>query len=101
MAATIVIGQGDFTHGAQNEGSSLAANTLSVPYGLSFDGRGNLIVGDNQNNRVLIFASPFSSGMNATTVIGQQNLISGAENQGDYSSPTSSTLWFPWSTLTF
>jgi hypothetical protein len=37
---------------------------------------------DCQNNRVLVFDTPFSNGMNATLVLGQANFTSGAVNQG-------------------
>jgi hypothetical protein len=74
---------------------------LYGPVGLTFDTGGNLIVSDNQNNRVLIFVPPFSNGMIAATAIGQPDLTGGAENQGDYSVPTARTLWSPYGAVTF
>jgi len=100
QAATTVIGQADFTHSTQY-GSNPSGNRLYGPVGLTFDTGGNLIVSDNQNNRVLIFVPPFSNGMIAATAIGQPDLTGGAENQGDYSVPTARTLWSPYGAVTF
>jgi sugar lactone lactonase YvrE len=99
-AATMVIGEVGFGPCTQNC-NSLNANTVGKAVALTFDSSGNLIVADNPDNRVLIFAPPFSDGMAATTVIGQPNMTSGAENQGDSASPTASTLWGPGGLLTF
>lgn len=52
MAASLVIGQTDFTH--RNSGTT--QTWLFQPYGLTFDGLGNLWVVDDQNSRVLMFA---------------------------------------------
>ncbi|TFZ05995.1 hypothetical protein EZ313_04920 [Ramlibacter henchirensis] len=56
QAADQVIGQDDFTGSGLNAGGSPAANTLSSPTGVRFDGR-NLIVVDSDNSRVLVFRS--------------------------------------------
>ncbi|MGC1189144.1 MAG: NHL repeat-containing protein [Candidatus Binatus sp.] len=54
-AASIVLGQADFTHGDENAGNaSPSAQTLFGPYGLSVIGS-QLIVNDFGNNRYLIF----------------------------------------------
>lgn len=96
MAASMVVGQADFSHDQANQGgSSPAADTLSSPLGLNFDSKGNLIVEDHENNRVVIFSPPFSNDMNATEAIGQTALTNGAQNQGGGSTPGASTLWFP------
>ena len=81
MAASLVLGQVDFTHGLSNQGGSPAANTLSFPSGLEFDSGGNLIVEDTQNNRTLIFSAPFTNNVSATTVLGQSNLTNNFPNQ--------------------
>jgi len=70
--ASIVIGQADFT-------SSTAATTstgMNSPYGIDFDGSGNLWVSDVRNLRVLQYALPFSSGQAASLVLGQLNFTS-------------------------
>jgi hypothetical protein len=54
-AASIVLGQADFTHGVRNAGNtSPSAQTLNQPWGLSLIGT-RLIVNDFGNNRYLIF----------------------------------------------
>lgn len=67
MAASLVIGQSNFTTNAP----SAAADGFSSPHGLAFDNSGNLWVADSSNNRILEFAAPFSSGMSASVVLGQ------------------------------
>ncbi len=74
MAASLVIGQRDFT-------SDLFATTqsgLSAPSGLAFDNAGSLWVSDSGNDRVLEFISPFANGMNASLVIGQSSFTGSA-----------------------
>ena len=68
MAASLVIGQADFTH---QGGGSISTNRVFGPTGLAFDAIGNLWVADNSNNRVLRFSSPLSTNMAASLVIGQ------------------------------
>jgi secreted PhoX family phosphatase len=71
-SASIVIGQADFTSFA----SATTATGMNSPYGITFDGSGNLWVSDNKNLRVLEFTLPFSSGQAASLVLGQQNFTS-------------------------
>ena len=97
MAATTVLGQGDFTSSSPNQGmSGPSAGTLSNPQGLQIDSSGGLFVGDSANNRTLRFASPFSNGMNATIVIGQSDFTSSAANQGG-SNPSATSQSSPFS----
>jgi NHL repeat len=74
MNASVVIGQPDFT--TLNSGSS--ASALASCSDVAFDSKGNLFVADPNNNRVVIFAPPFSNGMGASVVIGQPDLQSNA-----------------------
>lgn len=54
-AASIVLGQADFTHNARNAGNaSPSAQTLDFPFGMSIIGT-QLFVNDFDNNRFLIF----------------------------------------------
>ena len=54
-AASIVLGQADFTHSAKNAGQpSPSAQTLNFPFGMSIIGT-QLFVSDYGNNRYLIF----------------------------------------------
>jgi hypothetical protein len=71
-AATVVIGRPDFT----STGSGTTASTFNSPYDVTFDSAGNLYVPESSNNRVTMFAPPFSNGMNATVVLGQANFTS-------------------------
>lgn len=77
MAASTVLGQPDFVHRNESPGNA-GPNTVGFPTGLAFDSSGNLIVGDPEAYRVVVFAPPFSNGMNATTVLGQPGLTSTA-----------------------
>jgi secreted PhoX family phosphatase len=94
MAATTVLGQGDFTHGDmnQNDTNTPAADTMSSPTGLAFDSTGILSVSDDVNSRILRFAPPFTTGMKATGLIGQANFTTGSTNQGSGDTPSAFTL---------
>lgn len=70
--ASVVIGQVDFGSNASAAGQS----GLNVPSGLGLDPSGNLWVADNNNNRVLEFVPPFTTGMKASVVVGQGNFTS-------------------------
>ena len=77
MTASLVLGQADFTQNSVNQGSVFPTSaTLSFPTQVAFDSSGRLFVTDFTNNRTLVFAQPFSSGMNASLVIGQGNFTS-------------------------
>jgi hypothetical protein len=57
-AASIVLGQSDFTHNSRNAGNaSPSAQTLDFPFGMSIIGK-QLFVNDFGNNRFLIFNLP-------------------------------------------
>src|SRR5207237_8268266 len=73
QAATIVIGQGSFTTGT----SGTTATTLQFPRISAFDSAGNLWVADSNNNRVLKYAAPITTGEAATVVIGQGTFTTG------------------------
>jgi sugar lactone lactonase YvrE len=88
-AADVVIGQSDFVSTQGNQGGSVAANTLSVPLSVEYDGS-RVLVSDSFNNRVLIYNSiPASNNASANVVVGQSDLISNS------SGTTDSTLNFP------
>ncbi|MGD0175630.1 MAG: NHL repeat-containing protein [Candidatus Bathyarchaeia archaeon] len=86
MAASLVIGQVDFT---QNSGAT-SQTGLSGPYGLGFDAAGNLWVSDGSNSRVLMFKPPFSTGMAASLVIGQSGFTTSTAQT------TQTGLHWPW-----
>ena len=93
FAADAVFGQsGSFTTNAANEGG-LSADSLNSPQGVAFDGSGNLFVADVNNNRALVYFSPFPmmtvkgtpgsfGDATADVAVGQPDLFSGACNQG-------------------
>jgi sugar lactone lactonase YvrE len=72
QAADLVLGYPNFTTTVNNNPQS----SISNPRGLAFDANGFLYVADDGNSRVMMFAPPFTNGMNATTVIGQPNFTS-------------------------
>jgi hypothetical protein len=71
-AASLVIGQTDFT----SSGSGTTSSTLKAPFSAAFDPDGDLWVADSVNNRALEFVPPFTSGMSASVVIGQPGFTS-------------------------
>lgn len=85
MSASLVIGQADLTSSA----SSTTASGLWDPYDVSFDSKGNLYVADYYNSRTLMFSAPFSSGMNATKVLGAPDFVT------DSCGATSTTVCYP------
>ncbi len=99
MNASVVIGQTSFTIAK----ASVGRTGLNGPPAIITDSAGNLWVGDEQNNRILEFEPPFSNGMDASLVIGQQDFNSGlaATTQSGISTPThpgfdsSGNLWVP------
>jgi len=82
-AADVVLGQADFTSGSANRGGSVAANTLNLPWELAC-ANGRLFVADGANARVLIYNSiPTSNGASADIVVGQTNMTSSTNHNGD------------------
>jgi len=75
-AADIVIGQKDFSSGTANAGAQVSAAGFDTPFGLAFDGQGNLYVSDVNNARVLRFTAPQITGQTASGVWGQSNFAS-------------------------
>ncbi len=98
-AASVVLGQPDFSSNSQNQGSIPSPTTLNNPIDLVFDPRGNLWVTDQKNNRILEFPSTnlVTDGA-ASVVLGQPDFSSNSPNQGGIPSPT--TLNYP-SSVTF
>lgn len=72
--ASLVLGQSDF-------GSSSPATSATGEHGpvaVAFDSQGDLWVAESHNNRVIEYATPFSSGEAASLVLGQPSLITNA-----------------------
>lgn len=100
MAASLVIGQPDFSHGDQLPASD---KTFYFPDSVTFDSAGDIIVADELNNRVLIFTAPFSTGMSASAVIGQTDFTSGNPHGcgGFFGTSDSETFCHPQGVLSF
>jgi hypothetical protein len=91
-AATVELGQPAataFTSGTANNGG-IGPSTLNFPEGLAFDSSGRIFVSDAlvDNNRTLVFAPPFTNGMNATLVLGQADFVTVTPNAGGESAAT-------------
>jgi sugar lactone lactonase YvrE len=74
MSATLIIGQANLTSEGCNKGlgaGSPTSSSICIPRGITFDSSGNLWVSDANNNRVLEFKPPFSTGMAASLELGQ------------------------------
>ncbi len=74
--ANLVIGQTDF----RSRVLDVSSQNMRVPVGIAFTTQGDLVVSDQQFNRVLLFKKPaggdFVNGQIANVVIGQPNFIS-------------------------
>lgn len=85
MSASLVLGQPDFT---SYNSQPVAASSLSFGFlsagELAFDTNGDLLVADTVNDRVLVFTPPFRNGMNASAVLGQQNMTTGSPDPATY-----------------
>lgn len=78
QAATLVLGQTSFTEGT----FGTATEKMYYPYRLAFDNDGFLWVSDTNNNRMLKFSPPFSTGKKATLIFGQDDFYSAGSNHG-------------------
>jgi uncharacterized protein (TIGR03437 family) len=75
--ADLVLGQDDFTSNRVNRGRpNVSGGGLDTPFGLAFDGQGNLFVSDANNARVLRFNAPLQLTSQAVGVFGQPDLTS-------------------------
>ncbi len=78
MPSLVVLGQPSFGPSAPGIG----ANHLRGPFGIAFNATGALWVGDTNNNRLLTYLPPFSSGESANLVLGQPNFTRNAPGLG-------------------
>ncbi len=92
--ADLVIGQANkYATSAWGPGTTVSTG-MSYPTGAVVDGKGNLYVADNGNNRILRFPKPFEQPADSILpdmVIGQKTFSASASNQG-LSLPTAKTL---------
>ncbi len=77
-AASVVLGQADFTSILPNRGGVAAADTMAIPVGLTIDSNGTLWVADQANTRILRFdhAAYKENGDAADGVLGQPDFSS-------------------------
>ena len=93
QAATLILGQNDFSSKTANKGGSASDDSFNNPYDVQTDGT-RLFVADYLNNRVLIYNSiPISSNTPANVVVGQPDFSSVSINQGG--SVAGNTLYEP------
>ena len=87
-AATLVLGQTNFTNQATG---GLTASTFGKISGVYGDASGNIYVSDGANNRILIFANAasLSNGSAASYVLGQPDFVSNGTGDG------ASQLYYP------
>jgi sugar lactone lactonase YvrE len=88
--ADLVLGQPDLN----TDSCNLNQHGLCGPNDVAFDASGNVWVADLDGNRVVEFVPPFTTGMEASLVIGQSDFTSSGH------STTATGLFEPWS-LTF
>ena len=80
QSADLVLGQGNFT----SKTVDVAATRMYAPYGLAFAPNTGLLVSDQGDNRVLLFAgTSFTSGMAATKVWGQPGFSTATSGSAD------------------
>ena len=79
MAATVVIGQTDFKTTTSGSGN----NKFRFPHDVAIDSAGNLWVADKEQNRILKFTAPITTGMAATVVIGQPDFTTTTPGSGN------------------
>ena len=76
MDASLVVGQKNFT----TVTTESTRSGIDCGFGdLAFDSSGNLWVGDLLNGRILEFKPPFSTGMDASMVLGQPNFTASTQ----------------------
>lgn len=102
MAASLVLGQESFTQDKGGNMPNVQPNTEGHPAGVWLNSNGEVMVADGSNGRVLIYAPPFTNGMNAATVLGVPNMTT-AGNTCDFASDgtAANTLCFPNGGATF
>jgi hypothetical protein len=94
QAATVVIGQSDFTSALANQGETVGPASLDSPWGNSVFAGGKLYVSDLGSNRILGFNGiPSQNGASANFVLGQPDFvtITPKAGRGGLSSPESSS----------
>jgi len=84
-SASLVLGEPNLSTSYGYTGVN--GSVLNVPEGMAFDSSGNLWVADSGNSRIVEFTAPFSTGENASLVLGVPTLTT----PGDTTLPASQT----------
>lgn len=92
QSATVVLGQTGFS-AQTNCGQNTESSASSIgPEGLAVDASGNLYVADPNYCRVVMYHPPFTTGMNASLVLGQTSF---STPQGNCSTIGAAGMMFP------
>jgi len=75
MKASLVLGQPNFTS-PPTDGCETSQTSACSPIGLGVNRQGQLYVADENDDRTVRYAPPFTNGMNASLVIGQPDFTS-------------------------
>jgi len=86
-SASLVLGESSFTTSYLASSTALNGTVLSDPEYIAFDSHGNMWVSDSGDARVVEFTAPFSTGENASLVLGAPDL----KTPGDESQTASQT----------
>ncbi len=80
QAASVVIGQADFSGNLANRGGAVADNTINISWAQGFvTSSGVLYLPDENNHRTLVYNTiPTTNGASANFAIGQPDLVSSA-----------------------
>lgn len=81
VSADLVLGQKDFKANGGGIEGKISASILTYPGGVCVDHSGRVWVADIKNNRVLMYAQPFSNGMTAQSLLGQKNMEENLPNR--------------------
>ena len=98
MSATVELGAppaAAFTSSTNQCIGAISANSMCYPTAVAFDARGNLWVADTQNQRVLEFAPPFTSGEAAALVIGHSDFAQKVAEGEGIPAPAADNMFWP------
>jgi sugar lactone lactonase YvrE len=73
-AASVVVGQSNFTSSSQNPVLSPTASSLNHPFGVAFDSSGDLLISDYGQGRVLGYGTGFAAATTSTSTTSSASL---------------------------
>ncbi|HYB76088.1 MAG TPA: NHL repeat-containing protein, partial [Nitrososphaerales archaeon] len=76
--ASLVLGEPNFATSFSGGTTFINGSVLYVPQAIAFDSSGNLWVSDTGDSRIVEFTAPFSTGENASMVLGEPTLAIGS-----------------------